>query len=85
MKQQNVQYCLRMARSAYEDALDVALVFDLSLNQFFLSAIRSYVQCQLQQEATQSAVAKIREARLAGLSNGGGELAPLAPRDPTSR
>jgi len=85
MKQQNVQYCLRMARAAYEDALDVALVFDMSLNQFFLGAIRSFVAYQLQQEATQSAVTKIREARRAGLAEGGGEFSPLAPKDPSTR
>jgi hypothetical protein len=68
MKQQTVQYCLRMKRAAYEDALDVALVFDLSLNQLFLGAIREFVGSQLKQEATRSAVSKIREARRAGLA-----------------
>ena len=69
MKQQTVQYCLRMTRAAYEDALDVALVFDLSLNQLFLGAIREFVESQLRQDATRSAVAKIREARRAGLAH----------------
>ena len=72
MKQQTVQYCLRMTRSAYEDALDVALVFDLSLNQLFLGAIREFVESQLRQDATRSAVAKIREARSAGLAHANG-------------
>ncbi len=85
MKQQNVQYCLRMGRAAYEDALDVALVFDMSLNQFFLGAIRSFVDYQLRQEATQSAVTKIREARLAGLAEGNGEIFPRAQEDPSPR
>ncbi len=71
MKPEKVQYCLRMTRAAYEDAIDVALVFDLSLNKFFLGAIRSFVDYQLCQEATRSAVEKIREARLAGLAEGG--------------
>jgi hypothetical protein len=69
MKQQTVQYCLRMTRSAYEDALDVALVFDMSLNQLFLGAIREFVESQLRQDATQCAVTKIREARRAGLAH----------------
>lgn len=81
MKPERVQYCLRMARAAYDDAIDVALVFDMSLNQFFLGAIRSYVDFQLQQEATLSAVAKIREARRAGLSGAGDKLTPAeAPK-----
>ncbi|MEX2207109.1 MAG: hypothetical protein WEF50_12845 [Myxococcota bacterium] len=71
MKTERVQYCLRMTRAAYEDATDVALVFDMSLNQFFLGAIRSFVDYQLCQESTRSAVAKIREARGAGLVEGG--------------
>jgi hypothetical protein len=85
MKQQNVQYCLRMARAAYEDALDVALVFDMSLNQFFLGAIRTFVDHQLRQEATQSAVAKIREARRAGLADGGNELLQGVQKEPSAR
>jgi len=81
MKPERVQYCLRMARAAYEDAIDVALVFDMSLNQFFVGAIRSYVDFQLQQEATHSAVAKIREARRAGLTESGDEPARVeAPK-----
>lgn len=83
VKQDNVQYCLRMTRAAYEDALDVALVFDLSLNQFFLGAIRSYVDYQLRQDATRSAVAKIREARREGLADGGQDLFPDEPKSPT--
>jgi hypothetical protein len=72
MKQQTVQYCLRMTRPAYEDALDVALVFDLSLNRLFLGAIREFVESQLRQDATRSAVSKIREARSAGLAHAHG-------------
>ena len=84
MKPERVQYCLRMERSAYDDAIDVALVFDMSLNQFFLGAIRSFVDFQLRQEATQSAVAKIREARLAGLADGA-EDASASPKRPSAR
>jgi len=70
MKTQTVQYCLRIPRDAYENALDVALVFDLSLNQFFLGAIRAYVESQLGQDVIRNAVSKTREARSAGLVNG---------------
>ncbi len=84
VKQDNVQYCLRMTRAAYDDALDVALVFDLSLNQFFLGAIRSYVDFQLRQDATKTAVAKIREARSEGLASGGADVFLDEPRDPVS-
>ena len=69
MKNQTVQYCLRIPRDAYENALDVALVFDLSLNQFFLGAIRAYVESQLAQDVIKNAVAKTREARSVGLVN----------------
>jgi hypothetical protein len=41
----------------------------MSLNQFFLQAIRSYVEAQKKQEVIRSAVAKSREARRAGLAN----------------
>lgn len=66
-KPRNIQYCLRLTREAYQDALDVALVFDMSLNQFFVGAIRTFVDDQLRQEVTRAAVAKVREARSAGL------------------
>jgi hypothetical protein len=69
MKRRTVQYCLRIPPEAYESALDVALVFDMSLNQFFLQAIRSYVDSQLKDEVIRTAVAKAREARSAGLVN----------------
>jgi len=70
MKPRTVQYCLRVPREVHEDALDVARVFDMSLNQFFLGAIRTYVEAQLRQEVVRSAVAKAREARRAGLVSG---------------
>lgn len=73
MKTHTVQYCLRIPREAYENALDVALVFDMSLNQFFLGAIRAYVDSQLHQDVIRNAVAKTREARSAGLVNAAGE------------
>ena len=68
MKARAMQYCLRIPREAYEDALDIARVFDMSLNQFFLQAIRSYVDAQKKQEVIRLAVAKSREARRAGLA-----------------
>ena len=69
MKARAMQYCLRIPREAYEDALDIARVFDMSLNQFFLQAIRSYVDAQKKQEVIRLAVAKSREARRAGLAS----------------
>lgn len=69
MKARATQYCLRIPREAYEDALDIARVFDMSLNQFFLQAIRAYVDAQKRQEVIRTAVAKSREARRAGLVN----------------
>ncbi|MFI5316446.1 MAG: hypothetical protein ACHQ6T_12155 [Myxococcota bacterium] len=70
MKADTVQYCLRIPREAYDNAQDVALVFDMSLNQFFLAAIRAYLDSQLGQDVIRNAVAKTREARSAGLVNG---------------
>jgi hypothetical protein len=64
-----MQYCLRIPRDAYEDALDIARVFDMSLNQFFLQAIRCYVDAQKKQEVIRLAVAQSREARRAGLAS----------------
>ena len=69
MKPRAMQYCLRIPRDAYDDALDIARVFDMSLNQFFLQAIRAYVDSQLKDDVIRSAVAKTREARSAGLVN----------------
>jgi len=71
VKAEKVQYCLRMTRAAYQDAIDVALVFDMSLNRLFLGAIRSFVDYQLCQESTRKAVERIREARRVGLGEGG--------------
>ena len=56
-------------RGVNVDALDVALVFGLSMNQFLVGAIHQYVQTQLEQDSIQSAVAKVREARQAGLAH----------------
>lgn len=87
MKDPVSQYCLRMKRSAYEDALDVALVFGLSMNQFLVGAIHQYVQTQLEQDSIRSAVAKVREARQAGLARvlvtaiAGGTAEPFAPTE----
>jgi hypothetical protein len=85
MKPRATQYCLRIPRDAYDDALDIARVFDMSLNQFFLGAIRSFVAFQMQQDATQNAIAKIREARRAGLADGEGERPAEAPKGLTPR
>jgi hypothetical protein len=74
MKPRTVQYCLRLPREAYENAHDVSLVFDMSLNQFFLGAIRAYVESQLSQEVIRNAVAKTREARSAGLVDAPDEI-----------
>lgn len=62
-----VQYCLRLPQELYKDAVDVALVFDLSLNRFLSAAIEKFVASQLKQESTKRAVERIREARLVGL------------------
>jgi hypothetical protein len=70
MKTDIQQYCLRLPRSVYSDALDVASVFGLSMNRFLLAAVREYVESQLQQEKIKGAVAKSREARQAGLAHG---------------
>jgi hypothetical protein len=78
MKSQPVQFCLRMPKESYEQAVEVARVFDLSLNQFFLRAIRCYVESQLKEDVIQSAVTKTREARRAGLVNGVGAGAKSA-------
>ena len=67
MKGKTVQYCLRVPRDAYENAVDVAGIFDMSLNQFFLAAIRAYLDSQLAEDAIRNAVAKTREARRVGL------------------
>ena len=69
MKSDVLQYCLRLPRSVYIDALDVAAVFGLSLNKFFLAAVCEYVDSQLKQETTRGAIAQAREARKAGLAH----------------
>ena len=48
----------------------------MSLNQFFLGAIRAYVDSQLSQDVIRNAVAKTREARSAGLVNAPSEKDP---------
>lgn len=70
MKSDIQQYCLRLPRSVYSDALDVASVFGLSMNRFLLAAVREYVESQLQQDKIKSAVSKSREARQVGLAHG---------------
>jgi hypothetical protein len=73
-----VQYCLRLPQQLYRDAVDVALVFDLSLNQFLAAAIEKFVASQLRQESTARAIEQIRAARSAGLVS-----APADPPAPT--
>lgn len=70
MKPDTFQYCLRLPRDLYVDALDLAAVFGMSLNKFLLAAATQYVESQLQSETTRSAIAKAREARQAGLAKG---------------
>ncbi len=77
MKGQISQYCLRMSRSDYLQALDLAFVFGLSMNQFLVGAIREFVKSRLEEEATLCAVKKVREVREAGLSIA--SVAELAP------
>ena len=67
MERRPVQYCLRLPQQLYRDAMDVALVFDLSLNQFLAAAIEKFVASQLRQESTRRAIEEIRAARSAGL------------------
>ncbi len=70
MKSDVLQYCLRLPRAVYVDALDLAAVFGISLNKFLLAAVTEYVESQLKQETARSAIAKAREARQAGLAHG---------------
>jgi len=67
MERRPVQYCLRLPQPLYRDAMDVALVFDLSLNQFLAAAIEKFVASQMRQESTRRAIEQIRAARSAGL------------------
>ena len=67
MARRPVQYCLRLPQDLYKDAVDVALVFDLSLNRFLSAAIEKFVASQLDQESTRRAVERFREARQVGL------------------
>lgn len=87
MERRSVQYCLRLPQELYRDAVDVALVFDLSLNRFLAAAIEKFVASQLKQEPTKRAVERIREARLVGLVSAPSEPAAGEPevdltRDP---
>jgi hypothetical protein len=67
MERRSVQYCLRLPPDLYKDAVDVALVFDLSLNRLLAAAIEKYVASQLRHEPTLRAIERIREARSVGL------------------
>jgi hypothetical protein len=63
MADRPVQYCLRLPPELYKDAVDLALVFDLSVNRLLVAAIQKFVASQLKQESTSRAVERIREAR----------------------
>jgi hypothetical protein len=76
MGRRSVQYCLRLPPALYKDAVDLALVFDLSLNRFLAAAIEKYVASQLQQESTKRAIERVREARSAGLVSALGDAEP---------
>ena len=80
MERRSVQYCLRLPQELYKDAVDVALVFDLSLNRFLAAAIQKFVASQLQQESTLRAIERIREARRAGLVSAPSEATPRADK-----
>jgi hypothetical protein len=69
MRRRAVQYCLRLPEALYRDSVDLALVFDMSLNRFFTAAIEQFVASQLQKESTKRAIERVREARSAGLVN----------------
>ncbi len=70
MRRRAVQYCLRLPEALYRDSVDLALVFDMSLNRFFTAAIEQFVASQLTKESTRRAIERVREARSAGLVNG---------------
>jgi hypothetical protein len=74
MERRPAQYCLRLPQQLYRDAVDVALVFDLSLNQLLVAAVEKFVASQLRQDSTRRAIEQIRAARSAGLVT--------APADP---
>lgn len=87
MRRRAIQYCLRLPEQLYRDSVDLALVFDMSLNRFFAAAIEQFVASQLQQESTKRAIERVREARRAGLVTtpadaeaGAGENPNLATR-----
>ncbi len=63
MKSEVRQYCLRLPSQVYVDVVDLAGMFDLSANEFLLTAVREYVEMQLRQEPARTAIAKLREAR----------------------
>ena len=85
MERRTVQYCLRLPERLYRDAVDVALVFDLSLNRFLAAAIDKYVSSQLQQQPTRSAIERIREARRAGLVSAAGDASAEPEKAEVSR
>ena len=68
MRRRVAQYCLRLPEALYKDVVDLALVFDLSVNRFLAVAIEKFVASQLEQESTKRAIERVREARRAGLA-----------------
>jgi len=61
------QYCLRLPPELYRDAVDLSLVFDMSLNRFLTTAVEAFVASQLREESTMRALERVREARNKGL------------------
>ena len=65
MKSDLQQCSLRLPRPVWPDAVDLAGLFGVSVNQFLITAIREYVEMQLRQEPSRIAIERMREARRA--------------------
>jgi hypothetical protein len=61
----------RLPEPLYRDAQDLALVFNLSLNELLIEGIESYVQSQLEKSVIASAVERMRAAREASPAGAG--------------
>lgn len=61
----------RLPESLYRDAQDLALVFNLSLNELLIDDIESFVRSQLEKSVIASAVERMRAAREVSSSAGG--------------
>ncbi len=53
----------RLPESLYRDAQDLALVFNLSLNEMLTEGIEGYVRSQLHESVIATAVERMRAAR----------------------